>query len=236
MLFFLTSCETSDTIESSESIATSMESSSSGTEDGEDKAKDTQIALDSDTDSPSDEETDTFNIENLTVVILGRKMNSAEMLEDNILCVLSDGQVWNAVYSYSEKGADISVYIDKFYDRDESVVSLFSDLEYIGRLETEEIELLAECIPNINLDSEFFQRDEQPEMIDDICYLVYCYVPLQDGTERFYIASYGNATGTDYVTKDDNAISIREMIQNSTPYNIWMKDINAWIDETQLGY
>lgn len=100
-------------------------------------------------------------------------------------------------------------------------------INYLGRLESNDAEILTESIANINLKSEYYSRENDitPDVEDSVYYTIYCYVTAENGEKSsFRVKSYGDNTGRSYETMDINAISIFQMIQNSKPYETWLEN------------
>lgn len=177
--------------------------------------------------SKHDNEKTSVNTDNLCMTIARNYPYNQNKNAYSILCVTLTGDVWETTYSLNADGSDENKFFYKLYNCDESVWALASKTNHLGRLELNDVDLLAESIHNINLESEYYSRENviTPDVEDSVYYTVYCYVTAGNGEKRsFHVKSYGDNTGLSYETMDVNAISIFQMIQNSKPYETWLNN------------
>lgn len=167
-----------------------------------------------------------INTDDLCMTIVCNYPNSQNEYSYYILCVSLNGDVWGTTYSLNTDGSDKNKFFYKLYTCDESVWTYVSKTNYIGRLELNNVEFLAESVSSIYLNSECYTRENDiaPEVIDNVYYTIYCYVPTENEEQKsFHVKSYGDSTGCSYETMDVNAISILQMIQKSELYEIWIE-------------
>lgn len=168
-----------------------------------------------------------INTDNLCATIVCNYPYSQKEYSYYILCVSLNGDVWGTTYSLNADGSDVNKFFYKLYSCDESVWTLTSKTNYLGKLELNDIEILTESIADINLKSEYYSRENDitPDVEDSVYYTIYCYVTAENGEKSsFHVKSYGDNTGRSYETMDINAISIFQMIQNSKPYETWLEN------------
>ncbi|GAB5082287.1 hypothetical protein Osc1_14600 [Hominimerdicola sp. 21CYCFAH17_S] len=203
---------------------------SCGTSKGGDSHTSKPFVLNSESISSTTEYvTSVLNFDNLCTTIVCNYPGSQNEFYFFILCVLSDGDIWATTYSLNAEGSDENNFFYKLYKCDVSVWTLCSEPYYLGQLKLNDVEMLTEYISKIDLASEYYSREKDdmglaPEVKDSAFYTIYCYVPDEDGEKSsFHVKSYGNNTGCSYETKDVNAVSVLQMIQNSEFYKTWLE-------------
>ena len=223
-ILLLTSCETKNI--NSDSFTGTCSTSSKNSSQATDNTYDNQPSSIVDRDALINEASSALNMENLSMTIVCNYFTNPDEYLYYILCVLSCGDVWATTYSLNSGGIDENKFFYKLYTCDDSVWTIITEPVYLGHLEINDVELLTKYFSDIDLNSECYLREDDaaPESVDNVRYTIYCYIPLEDGGKgSYHVKSYGDSTGLSYETKDVNAVSALEIIQNSTLYEMWLE-------------
>lgn len=175
----------------------------------------------------TNKEDELLNYENLIMTIM---CNYPENDTGNIyyfLAIMNDGSVYSMKYSLNESGSDNNNFLKKLYTCDDSVWSLFDNVELLGKLSDEKVYLINENIMKVNLDSDYYDRKSEdfgiePEDIEIIQYNAWCYPLMSEGNKKaFHVKTWGVARGCSYETYDEMSVTILEAIMEDEILKQW---------------
>ncbi|NLP26733.1 MAG: hypothetical protein GX365_05250 [Clostridiales bacterium] len=168
----------------------------------------------------------TLSIEGLLFTIQRNHPHDNDRNMFYLFCVQRDGSAYSLNYSIEKDGVYNYDFIKKLYSCDNSVWGYADNIELLGSLSDFEIETLNNHVENINLNSNFYDRNIDdagmaPDVEETINYTVYCYIPDGENMISFHVQSYGEHKGTSYKTHDENALSTMDIIKKTQYFKEW---------------
>lgn len=188
---------------------------------------------DIDTSVSVDDSASLLSIENLLLTIQCNHPNSDDRNIFYFLCVQGDGSIYSLDYSIIKDGVYNYDFPKKLYSCDNSAWDYAENIELIGELSQNDIDLLMKNICQIDVTSEYYdrQRDDMglaPDVEESINYNVYAYPLMKSGGKKaFHIESSGERQGNSYRTYDENALAVLDLIKSTQFFDDWQQECNA---------